>query len=241
MKRSVNLEDVAMVARRLKALETHFVFTGGSVVTLLLDRPAVVVSRPTKDVDVIAEVVTRIQYTKLEERLRGIGFRHDTSEGAPICRWIVDGVKVDVMPMNDPIGAFKNQWFDLAVSTAAPMQVHGETLLVVTAPCFVATKIEAFQDRGDGDFMASHDIEDFLTVVDGRERLIDEIRATPDALRVFIAKSVTRFLADGRFIDSLPGHLPPDEASQRRLQPLRAKLEAIAAPATDPSMPTGAS
>ena len=95
MKRNVNLEDVAMVARRLKALETHFVFTGGSVVTLLLDQPVVSVSHPTQDVDVIAEVVTRIQYTKLEDHLRGIGFRHDTSEGAPICRWIVDGVKVD--------------------------------------------------------------------------------------------------------------------------------------------------
>lgn len=228
MKRSVNLEDVAMVARRLKALETHFVFTGGSVVTLLLDRPAVSVSRPTKDVDVIAEVATRIQYTKLEERLRGIGFRHDTSEGAPICRWLVDGVKVDVMPMNDPIGAFKNQWFDLAVATAAPMQVHGETVLVITAPCFVATKIEAFQDRGDGDFMASHDIEDFLTVVDGRERLTDEIQTAPHKLRGYIAQKVRSFLAERRFLDSLPGHLPPDPASQRRLPILRARLDAIA-------------
>ncbi len=68
MKRSINLDDVAMVARRLKALETHFVFTGGSVVSLLMDRPALTVSRPTKDVDVIAEVVTRIQYTRLEAR-----------------------------------------------------------------------------------------------------------------------------------------------------------------------------
>lgn len=105
MKRSVNLEDVVMVAGRLKALETNFVFTGGAVVALLLDRPSVTVSRPTKDVDVIAEVVTRIQYTKLEERLRRIGFRHDKSEGAPICRWVVNDVRVDVMPMNDPGGS----------------------------------------------------------------------------------------------------------------------------------------
>ena len=229
MKHSVNLEDVAMVARRLKSLETHFVFTGGSVVTLLLDRPAVSISRPTKDVDVIAEVVTRIQYTKLEERLRGIGFRHDTSEGAPICRWVVDGVKVDVMPMHDPIGAFKNQWFDLAVSSAVPIQVHDETVRVITAPCFVATKIEAFRDRGDDDFMASHDIEDFLTVVDGRGSLGDEIRGASDELRLFVALAVRGFLGDGRFIDSLPGHLPPDAASQQRLRLLRGRLDKIAA------------
>ena len=145
MKRSVNLEDVAMVARRLKALETHFVFTGGSVVALLLDRPALTLSRPTKDVDVIAEVVTRIQYTN-------------------------------------------------------------------TAPCFLATKIEAFKDRGDQDYMASHDIEDIMTVVDGRERLNHELQGAPDDLRFFVARSVAGFLADGHFLDSLPGHLPPDPA-----------------------------
>lgn len=228
MQRSINLDDVAMVARRLKALETHFVFTGGSVVSLLMDRPAVTVSRPTKDVDVIAEVVTRIQYTKLEARLREIGFRHDTSEGAPICRWIVEGVKVDVMPMNDPVGAFKNQWFDLAVASALPMNVHGESVSVITAPCFVATKIEAFKDRGNGDFMASHDIEDFLTVVDGRENLADEIRAAPSELCGFIAKAVRSFLDNNQFLDSLPGHLPPDTASQRRLPKLLASLNRIA-------------
>jgi len=31
------MEDVAMVARRLKALETNFVFTGGSVVKCYFD------------------------------------------------------------------------------------------------------------------------------------------------------------------------------------------------------------
>jgi len=92
----------------------------------------------------------------------------------------------------------------------------------------IATKIEAFKDRGDQDYMASHDIEDIMTVVDGRERLNHELLGAPDDLRFFVARSVAGFLADGRFLDSLPGHLPPDPASQQRLRTLRARLEAIA-------------
>jgi hypothetical protein len=34
---------------------------------------------------------------------------------------------------------------------------------------FVATKLEAFASRGGGDFLTSHDLEDVLNIVDGRE------------------------------------------------------------------------
>jgi hypothetical protein len=228
MKHSVDLGDLVIVAKRLKPLGMRCVFTGGAVITLLLDNPTLTVIRKTKDVDVIAEVVTRLEYTKLEELLRGIGFKHDMSEGAPKCRWIIEGIKVDVMPMTDQIGEFSDRWFDLALKTALPVKVLDETVLLVTAPCFVATKIEAFSDRGQGDFMASHDIEDILTVIDGRRAIIEEIAAAPAHLRNFIADSLKSFLSQSSFRDSLPGHLPPDEASQMRLPQLIQRIETAA-------------
>jgi hypothetical protein len=42
---------------------------------------------------------------------------------------------------------------------------------VVTAPYFIATKLEAYKGRGKGDFVGSHDLEDLVSVVDGRENL----------------------------------------------------------------------
>ena len=228
MKRVVDLDDLVMVAKRLNPLGTRCVFTGGAVISLLLDNPALTAIRKTKDVDVIAEVVTRLEYTKLEEQLRDNGFKHDMSEGAPKCRWIIERVKVDIMPMTDQIGEFSDRWFDLALKTAHPLKVLDETVLLVTAPCFAATKIEAFSDRGQGDFMASHDIEDILTVIDGRQAIIEEIADAPAHLRKFIAGSLKSFLNQDRFLDSLPGHLPPDEASQRRLAQLVQRIEAIA-------------
>ncbi len=43
---------------------------------------------------------------------------------------------------------------------------------VVAAPYFCATKLETFRDRGKGDYLASHDLEDPITVVEGRPELL---------------------------------------------------------------------
>ena len=48
---------------------------------------------------------------------------------------------------------------------------------MITAPYFLATKIEAFESRGEGDFYGSHDLEEIITLLDGREFLFDEISA----------------------------------------------------------------
>ncbi|MEK6816068.1 MAG: hypothetical protein AABY09_00515, partial [Nanoarchaeota archaeon] len=67
--------------------------------------------RPTIDVDVIIDVLSRYKYSEIEKTLRSLGFKHDTSEGAPLCRWVVDGMKVDVMPTDGNILGFTNDWY----------------------------------------------------------------------------------------------------------------------------------
>ena len=95
---------------------------------------------------------------------------------------------------------------------------------VVTAPYFLATKLEAFKGRGGGDYFASRDLEDFISVIDGRPSLLDELLAAPDDLRVYIATEVKILLQKARFVDALPGHLPPDAISQSRIGLLLARL-----------------
>jgi len=88
---STPLEEMRTVAKRLQPLEIPFTFIGGAVLGLLVDDPKLSEIRSTKDVDVVVEVVTYGEYMALEERLRQARFQHDTSQGAPICRWIIDG------------------------------------------------------------------------------------------------------------------------------------------------------
>jgi hypothetical protein len=99
---------------------------------------------------------------------------------------------------------------------------------MVTAPYFLATKIEAFYGRGKKDFLASHDMEDIITIIDGREEIIKEITAIPSELRAYLSAQFQDFLANELFIESLSGHLLPDKASQARLPILMERIRKIA-------------
>ena len=98
---------------------------------------------------------------------------------------------------------------------------------VVTAPYFCATKLEAFRGRGKGDYLSSHDLEDLITVVDGRSELLKDLRAAPEDLRSSIADTVGQLLKTKKFIDALPGYLLPDPASQARINQLLVKLTQV--------------
>jgi hypothetical protein len=49
------------------------------------------------------------------ERLRALGFLEDTSEGAPLCRWVHSGTILDVMPLDEKILGFSNRWYRAAM------------------------------------------------------------------------------------------------------------------------------
>jgi len=106
-------------------------------------------------------------------------------------------------------------------------------LPVVSAPCFVAMKLEALADRGRGDCRASHDLEDIVAVVDGRESLLDEMAAERMDLRRAVAVGIRELLGRSDFREALPGHLLSDEALQARLPLLIGRLEGLARLARD--------
>ena len=144
-----------IVAKRLEPLGVPFAFLGGAVLGLLVDHPELMEIRPTKDVDVIVEVVTLTEYYEMEEKLRAAGFQHDISEGAPICRWIVDGCRVDVMPVHSTALGMNSNWFPEAIQLSRIMEMgKGCSARVITPALFIATKLEAFKDRGRRDFYA---------------------------------------------------------------------------------------
>lgn len=225
----VDLDSLAIVARQLDRLSMNYAFTGGSALGFLLDHPDLPFPRQTNDVDAIVEVVTRSQHSRLEDQLRTLNFSHDITDGAPACRWVFDGIKTDIMPVRDSSGHFSDAWFEYALQTSGPRTLMDTTVRTVSPACFVATKLTAFGDRGGMDFYASHDLEDIVTVVDGRKALIDELREERADLRAFISTTIQKLIQQPGFMDCLPGHLPSDEASQRRLPLVLERLHQIAA------------
>jgi hypothetical protein len=224
-----NLGALRAVAGRLDGLGLDYAFVGGSIVNLLLDHPDLSPARPTDDVDVILEVVTAERYSDVEVRIRGLGFEHDMRPGAPLCRWVLGNLMVDIMPTEGAALGLNTAWFKEALATATEQVVAHTKLKLVSPVGFLATKYVAFLDRGEGDYYGSPDIEDFITVIDGRERIVGDVDQAPSDLRRYVIGAVNSLTATDAFNEALSGHLPADAASQGRLPSLRQKLAEIAA------------
>lgn len=144
-----NIEILERTVQLLGSLADEMVFLGGCATGLLLTDPAAPPIRGTLDVDVITEVASIAEYHRLSEKLRKIGFVEDLSPNAPICRWKTKEVILDVMPTNPQILGFGNQWFSPAFKMAEPVALpSGKRIRMLPAPYFLATKLEAFNDRG---------------------------------------------------------------------------------------------
>src|SRR5581483_11450350 len=162
--------------------------------------------RGTTDVDVIAEIVTYADYVVFSERLRRAQFREDAGENALSCRWRNGGLTLDVLPWNEEVLGFTNIWYESAFRHASRVTLPGtHPIRMITAPFFLGTKMEAFRGRGRADFAASHDLEDFVAIVEGREALLQEISQSPQDLRKYLAAAAQELLAEPRFLDVLPG------------------------------------
>src|SRR5438552_4145049 len=225
-----NLELLVNVARLLKPLLSELVFLGGCTTVLLVTDSAAGEVRPTFDVDVIAEITSYAEYITFSDRLRALSFSEDQNEGAPLCRWRHGDLRLDVMPIDERILGFSNRWYRPAMVNA--QEIHLERGLIirsVTAPFFLATKLEAFKGRGRNDYFGSHDLEDIMVVIDGRPSLAAELQSAEGTLKTYVSRAVSVLLEEQDFLNALPGYLLPDAASQARLSLVLQKLHSLAA------------
>lgn len=222
-----NVERVLAVARQLGELARKVVFAGGATTGLLITDPAVPDVRPTIDVDIIVEVINRADYFRLQERLREKGFRESMEEEV-ICRWRYREIVLDVMPTDERILGFSNRWYADAFHNAQDVVIKGISLKLIRAPYFLGAKLEAFYGRGKSDYMASHDMEDLITVLDGCVEIVEEIQQSEEGIKRYLANQFKQLLENDEFLDALPGHLPPDQASQERVPILADRMRQIA-------------
>lgn len=223
--RDPNLPLLELAAEKLQAFLDQVVFVGGATLGLHITDPASAPIRSTIDVDVIAEISTYADYIAFSERLRTNHFIEDHSEGAPACRWRNDKLILDVLPLDQEALGFTNIWYKSSHQSASQIVLaNGYTIRVIRAPFFLATKMEAFRSRGDMDYAASHDLEDFIAVIEGRATITTEIAEGPEALKKYLAKAAAKLLEEPRFLDVLPGFVLEDD----RVPLIQQRLAAIA-------------
>ncbi len=226
-------DNVAMLMRavdRLAPIRDRLVFLGGAVTELFISDPGVQGFRRTKDVDVVIDVVNLGEYADtLREQFVQLGLREDVREGAPVCRWLLDDLIVDIMPTRGDILGFSCEWYQLAFDTAQTISLpNGTTIRLVTPACFLATKLTAFANRGRRNPMASHDLEDVIAVIDGRLEIVGDVATAPADLRAAIAAKFGELLTRPDAEEVVAAQLLPDAESQGRLPLVLERIEAMA-------------
>jgi predicted nucleotidyltransferase len=201
-----NLRMLEFVAIKLSDLREEVVFVGGCTTALFITDPEFLDVRYTTDVDCVADVITLSEYHKFEKQLSKLGFKKSLTESV-ICRWFYDDITLDVMPTDEKVLGFGNRWYKKAITNS---MIHPLTdklnIRVVTAPYFLATKLEAFKTRGKMDFYASHDFEDIVSVLDGRSEIIKEIHQADSELKEYLLEKFTEIDDSRAFRGAIPGH-----------------------------------
>jgi hypothetical protein len=74
----------------------------------------------------------------------------------------------------------------------------------------------------------SHDLEDIVAVLDGRPEIVAETQASGAALQQYLSDEFSVLLQELDFLESLPGHMLPDAASQQRIRIVVNRMQQIA-------------
>lgn len=210
-------QNILIVARKLGHLRERVVFLGGSIVVLLITDPAAPDIRPTKDVDVIIRTDTYAETIHLDAELRALKFDHSKQPGDPTCRWVIDGCLVDIIPVGAGGNTYNDRWSPIALENAQHLELEvGLSIRHVTAPYFIAIKLETFYDRGQGNYRDSNDIDDIIQLIDSRQELTTELQRSELDLRTYVAAEFRKLLENDDFLEAIPAHLLPDAASQAR-------------------------
>lgn len=218
-------ESMAKLDAKLEGMPFDFAFLGGSVLTLLVTDKSADAIRVTKDLDIMMNIRTRKEYHAADAELESRGFRHDTREDAPVCRWVLDDMTVDVLPIRSDVLGWDSTWFEEALGAADTIELGNRHVRIVSAPYFVALKLEAFEQRGKKDFLASTDFEDVICLFNGRNCVVAEIFAC-EKLRDELALKFRSYLTFPELEDAIDGFVQtetePDVRKKRILDAFRA-------------------
>jgi len=213
--RTINIGVVAEVAEALEELKDQVVFVGGAVVSVYADDPAADEIRPTGDIDMTLNLMSFASWAKVQERLAQLEFYPDP-EGHSICSYKYKDIPVDIMTGEDGHLGPANRWYKIGFENLKTVVVKEQEISVYTAPCYLATKFEAFSDRGS-DYRTSHDFEDIVYVIDNRTDIVREVKEDHPEIIAYLQEEIEKVLSHPNKEEIISAHLHPiivDERSQ---------------------------
>lgn len=214
MNDQANLVRIKVVNDALEELKDDVVYVGGATVAMYRDRPAAE-SRITDDVDVVVELTTYKAFAQIEDKLRQKGFENDL-DSKIICRYSIKGITVDVMPTDGTVLGFRNQWYPDGFRNAIEFSINEtDKIRIFSAVYFLASKINAYNDRGNNDGRTSPDFEDIVYILNNRSTIWDEMENASVDVRNYLKLEFTRLINLEHIDEWISVHL--ENSEQRRV------------------------
>ena len=203
----INIAVVAEIAEALKDIKQDMVFVGGAIISLYTDDPAADEIRPTQDVDMTINILNLGHWEEVQKKLSELGFQPDPF-GHAICSYKYNDIPVDIMATEDgPLGP-SNRWYKVGFKNLKNVKVKDQEIKILSAPCYLATKFEAFKNRGN-DYRTSHDIEDIIYVIDNRIDIVSEITEGEPSILLFIREQLQIIINKGILKEVIVSHIHP--------------------------------
>ncbi len=222
----INRAVTKKIANALGVLNEQVVYVGGAVVSLYIDDPSADDVRPTKDLDLTMEVASLSALESLREDLVARGFVQ-TAEESVVCRFRYEDVLVDVMA-TEPVGwAPGNRWFKKGFDLAYVYQLDELSIRLLPLPYFLATKFDAFFDRGIKDLYASHDFEDIVYLLNHTSDITEQIVNSDILVKNYLMECASKIIESSQLQEAIIGNLF-HEAQDQRFKMIMSKLSKVA-------------
>ena len=99
-------------------------------------------------------------------------------------------------------------WYKKGFDDLKIVKALDEEIQIFSAPCFLATKFEAYHDRGKDDYF-TEDFEDIIYVIDNRNAIVEEITNAPEEIKDYIIEEFKNIWNSPKRDEILSIHLHP--------------------------------
>jgi hypothetical protein len=188
------INTIKMVANALADLNDECIYVGGAVTGLYADDPLAPKVRPTKDIDIVLEIVSLIELERLRQKLAERNIRFAQEENT-VCRFKYKHILIDV-------------------DNAEIYHLDDVKIKIMPFVYFLASKFSAFRGRGK-DPRTSRDFEDIVYVLDNRTTFVKDIlEAAVDVIN-FLVEELKLILQEPTLQEAFMAHLESETSAER--------------------------
>lgn len=180
-------EKLETLAESLGTLKDRVVFSGGMLTAFYATDAWAHGHRSMGELECILNAPTMAEFLTWDRELRERGFHPKYDPNPPVIEWEYKGIGLEVYPSRPEIVRHKNRWFEEGVFHAIKHPLpSGICIRIMSAPYFLASRIESFLHHSDFYIRHNKDFEDIVFLLNNRPELLDEVAHSFHEVRAYI-------------------------------------------------------